>query len=76
MLKALCISNMRISDKDGHGICLAIENNHTLRQLDMSNNDLGEKCSLALMNSLLVRSKVPCDCTSTWIRQASHPCYP
>jgi len=44
---------MRISDKEGIGICSVVEKNIALKSLDLSNNDLGEKSSMALGNSLM-----------------------
>lgn len=44
---------MHISDKDGAAICAVMENNTSLKSLDLSNNDLGEKSCMALKNSLM-----------------------
>lgn len=44
---------MRISDKEGAAICSAVENDVVLKTLDLSNNDLGEKTSIALNGALL-----------------------
>ena len=54
-MRNINLSNMHISDKDGAGLGMALENNKSLRHLDMSKNDLGEKAAIALGNSLMVR---------------------
>ena len=53
-LRILSMNHMKLSDKDGAGICAAVENNGALKSLDMSNNDLGEKSCIALNNALMV----------------------
>jgi hypothetical protein len=45
---------MHISDKDAAGLCASVLNNGTLRHLDLSNNDLGDKSAIALGAALSV----------------------
>ena len=52
-LRSLSLSHMHIGDKDGAAICAVMENNTSLKSLDLSNNDLGEKSCVALKNSLM-----------------------
>ena len=54
VLRLVSLSNMHISDRDGASLCAVVEHNSTLRGLDLSRNDLGEKSSLALGISLAV----------------------
>jgi Ran GTPase-activating protein (RanGAP) involved in mRNA processing and transport len=46
---------MHLADKDVVPMAAALENNGSLRSLDLSNNDLGEKAAVALGNMLAVR---------------------
>jgi hypothetical protein len=43
---------MHLSDKDTAPIAAALENNGSLRSLDLSNNDLGERAAIAVGNML------------------------
>lgn len=51
-LAQMSLSHMHLSDKDTVPIAAALENNGSLKSLDLSNNDLGEKAAMALGNML------------------------
>jgi hypothetical protein len=53
----LVLTHMHLADKEGVPLALALENNATLRTLDLSHNDLGDRTAAALGNSLGVSCK-------------------
>lgn len=54
----LNLSHMHMADKDAANVVLAVENNSSLKGLDLSNNNLGDKSAIALGNVLGVSG--PC----------------
>lgn len=58
----LGLSHCHLSDKDAVPLVLALENNSSLKTLDLSNNDLGDKAATALGNVLGVSRPSVCFC--------------